>query len=398
MSRPAPPPTSAIDWATLGFTERRVAGQVVCTWRDGAWGAPTWSSEPELKIHAAASCLNYGQQCFEGIKAFRTKAGSVHIFRPHANSARINLSARTASMPTIPQPLFLDALRKAVAGNLEFVPPYGPNASAGALYLRPLLIATGPSLILGPPKEFMFVVWCTPVGSLYGTGGALPAIDAFVLDTFDRSAPNGTGHTKLGGNYAPVFGPTAAAKAQGYPITLHLDSANHTHVDEFSTSNALALASKDGKQTLVVPESPSILRSVTKLSVCDLARRMGWTVERRPLAFDEVKRGDFVEFMAAGTAAGITPVRSISYNTKQPVRKATPSTNDPEADEQAWPEYEDAPDNEVKRIAFGDGKTAGENAVALWKELTSYQCGDLPDEFGWNWPKEGIVAEDAIRA
>ena len=149
-----------------------------------------------------------------------------------------------------------------------------------------------------------------PLCSSYGTGGALPAIDAFVLDTFDRSAPNGTGHTKLGGNYAPVFGPTAAAKAQGYPITLHLDSANHTHVDEFSTSNALALASKDGKQTLVVPESPSILRSVTKLSVCDLARRMGWTVERRPLAFDEVKKGDFVEFMAAGTAA-VSPLASL---------------------------------------------------------------------------------------
>lgn len=151
---------------------------------------------------------------------------------------------------------------------------------------------------------------------------------------------------------------------------------------------------------LVVPESPSILRSVTKLSVCDLARRLGWTVERRPLAFEEVKAGKFQEFMAAGTAAGITPVRSISYNSKAPLRVQPKAAEGPDADEaeQQPPKYEDAPGNEILRIDFGDGQTAGANAVKLWSELTSYQCGDSEDTFGWLWPKEGIMPEDAIKA
>ncbi|PWN39825.1 branched-chain amino acid aminotransferase II [Ceraceosorus guamensis] len=397
--RSATAPTSSIDWTKLGFGDRPVHGQVVVTHKDGKWGEPEWSTSPYLHIHSASAALNYGQQCFEGIKAFRTKSGSVHIFRPHANAHRINLSAQTASMPTIPLPLFLDALRKAVAGNLDYVPPYGPNASGGALYIRPLLLATGPSLILDPPKEFTFVVWVTPVGSLYGTGGNLPAIDAFVLDTFDRSAPMGTGHTKLGGNYAPVFGPTAAAKKRGFPITLHLDSAEHTYIDEFSTSNAIGISTSAGATRLIVPESPSILRSVTKLSVVDIAsKHLGWAVERRPVKFSELAQGSFAEFFAAGTAAGVTPVRSVSYNTKKPVRKELAQDEAADAAEQALPIWEEAPGNEVKKIELGDGQTAGPLSRQMWTELTSFQCGDREDIFGWLWPKEGIVAEDAITA
>lgn len=107
-------------------------------------------------------------------------------------------------MPEVPQSLFLSCLTQVVAGNLAFVPPYSPQASAGALYIRPLLIGTGPRLILDSPDEFTFLVWVSPVGSLYGgPNKGIPAVDAFVLDSFDRTAPKGTGHTKLGGNYAP---------------------------------------------------------------------------------------------------------------------------------------------------------------------------------------------------
>lgn len=149
----------------------------------------------------------------------------------------------------------------------------------------------------------------------YGTGDELPGIDALVLDTFDRCAPMGTGYTKLGGNYAPVFRQSAMAKQAGYPITLHLDSVEHKYIDEFSNSNVLAikvdeesssssLQSSSSNVTLVVPESASILRSVTKLTIVDLAQKtFGWNVQVRKVLFQEVKDGKFKEFMAAGTAA-----------------------------------------------------------------------------------------------
>lgn len=387
--RIATAPSQSVDWARLGFKERDVNGLVRVTWKDGKWGSIEIQKESHINVHAAAPCLNYGQQAFEGIKAFRSATGSVRVFRPQENWVRMNLSARMASMPELPLELFLEAIKVAVAMNLEYVPPYQKNASGGALYIRPLLLATGPNLLLGSPDEFTFLVWVTPVGSLYGSGAEIPAVDGFVLDTFDRTAPMGTGHTKLGGNYAPVFAPTAAAKKQGYAITLHLDSATHTYVDEFSTSNALAVQKQGSETTLVVPESTSILRSVTKLSVVEIAEKLcGWKVELRQVAFDELKQNRFGELMAAGTAAGITPVRSLSYNSHKPQlqhEKLSPE----------GPKYTLPAENEVERIEFGDGKTAGECARRLFDELTSYQCGDQEDKFGWLWPAEGLVAEDA---
>ncbi len=388
--RIATAPSQSVDWNKLGFKEREVNGTVRVTWKDGQWGNITISKDSHLNVHAAAPCLNYGQQAFEGIKAFRNATGSVRIFRPQENWSRMNLSARMASMPELPKELFLEAVKVAVALNLEYVPPYKKNASGGALYIRPLLLATGPSLILGSPDEFTFVVWVTPVGSLYGSGAEIPAVDGLVLDTFDRTAPMGTGHTKLGGNYAPVFGPTANAKKQGYPITLHLDSATHTYIDEFSTSNALAILKEGDQTTLVVPESTSILRSVTKLSVVEIAEKLcGWKVDLRQVAFEELKENKFAEFMAAGTAAGITPVKSMSYNSHKPELVQQEKLS-PEG-----PKYTFPADNKVIRIDFGDGKTAGECSQRLFNELTSYQCGDQEDKFGWLWPAEGVVAEDA---
>jgi branched-chain amino acid aminotransferase len=139
----------------------------------------------------------------------------------------------------------------------------------------------------------------------YAASAELPSIDALVLDTFDRCAPMGTGYTKLGGNYCPVFRQSAMAKEAGYPITLHLDSVEHKYVDEFSNSNVLAIkSSSSSKATLVVPESATILRSVTKLTIVDLARRtLGWDIDVRKVMFEEIKAGAFQEFMAAGTAA-----------------------------------------------------------------------------------------------
>ena len=212
-----------------------------------------------------------------------------------------------------------------VAKNAEFVPPHGLGAS---MYVRPLLLGSGPELGLTPPKEFTFVVYVTPgmtlvvcalsyslVGNYY-TGGIKP-VDALILADFDRgdfilissliiAAPLGTGSAKLGGNYAPVFKPSADAKHAGYPITLHLDSKSRTYIDEFSTSNFVALLEEPSKKTttFVVPESPSILKSVTTKSLVELSKSFGWSVEMRPVPWDEV--ASFSEVAACGTAAVIT--------------------------------------------------------------------------------------------
>jgi branched-chain amino acid aminotransferase len=160
-------PKSTYNWDKVDFSEKAVNGHVQVQWkRETGWGIPEWKTSPYLNLHVAATGINYGQHAFEGIKAFRTKQNSVHIFRPKENSKRINLSARVASMPELPEELFLDCLLKVVAGNLDWVPPYSPQSSKGALYIRPLLLGSGPRLILGPPDEFIFLVWVTPVGSL----------------------------------------------------------------------------------------------------------------------------------------------------------------------------------------------------------------------------------------
>uniref|UniRef100_A0A0K3CG41 FGENESH: predicted gene_6.325 protein n=1 Tax=Rhodotorula toruloides TaxID=5286 RepID=A0A0K3CG41_RHOTO len=316
--------------------------------------------------------LNYGASCFEGLKAFRHEDGQVKLFRPQENAARMNYSAAAISMPEIPEEMFLEACHKAVAKNLHLVPPHAPHGSAGSMYLRPLYFASGPQLALVAPNEFTFIVYVTQTGSLYGTaGGKAPAVDAFVIEDFDRAAPQGTGTYKLAGNYGPALRHMAQAKKNGYPITLHLDSKTRTFVDEFSTSNFAAFkkaSSPVSTPTLVVPKSESILRSVTTKSLMDIAKSFGWNIEHRPLKFQEVVDGTLEEVFACGTAAAITPVRSITYT---------------------------APGGELKKVSLGDGQNAGPNTLKLLAELTGIQAGNREDKFGWTWPSEGVDASKA---
>ncbi|CAO3703281.1 unnamed protein product [Rhizopus stolonifer] len=237
MSKPVTPPSSEIDWTTMGFQYRDLNGFMRYTWtEENGWDQGKFETNPKLDIHMCATGLNYGQQCFEGLKAFRDDQGRVRVFRPQDNAQRMMHSADVGYMPRVPEEIFLEGVRKTVDANLAFVPP---KETGGALYIRPLLFGSGPFIGMGPAPEFTFVVFAMPVGPYY-TGGVKP-VDAIIVEDFDRSAPNGTGSAKLGGNYAPTFGPLFKAKKQGYQLTLHLDSKTHTMIDEFSTSNFVAL-------------------------------------------------------------------------------------------------------------------------------------------------------------
>ncbi|RMZ80748.1 hypothetical protein DV738_g2622, partial [Chaetothyriales sp. CBS 135597] len=351
----------------VGFKVREVNGHIESHFslsgtHSGSWSPPRFVASPYLSVHGMASGLNYGVQVFEGLKAFRAPDGKITIFRPDQNAKRMQLSAAAVSIPPVPEDLFIDAVNKAVAVNAEFVPPHETGA---AMYIRPLLFGSSAQIGLHPPEEFTFVVFVMPTGVYHGTQAA----DALILEDFDRAAPHGTGNVKVGGNYAPVLRHSKAAYAAGYGITLHLDSATRSEIDEFSTSAFLGVKkSDDGKVTVVVPQSQNILKSATSDSTCDIASLvLGYTVERRPIKYEEL--ASLSEVIAAGTAASLVPIKSITLKSK----------ND--------------------KFEFTVGKDNGPGPVTekLLTTLKGIQLGSVPDQFGWNHivtaPPEGFVTD-----
>ena len=276
--------------------------------KTGKWTSPSFVADPYLRIHGMAPGLNYGQQAFEGIKAFRLPGDSqIAIFRPAQNAERMAHSAQVVSIPPVPKDLFLECCKLAVGVNAAYVPPHRTGA---ALYIRPLVFGSSPQLGLSPPEEYTFCVFVVPTGVYHGTH----PVAALVLEEFDRAAPEGTGTAKLGGNYAPVLRWSGKAQQEGFGITLHLDSKTRTEIDEFSTSAFVGVKREGENTTLVVPNSKNVIKSVTSDSVFEIAKSFGWKVERRAVEYEELPT--FSEVMAAGTAAALVPVKSITTRSK----------------------------------------------------------------------------------
>ncbi|KAL4884459.1 aminotransferase [Aspergillus karnatakaensis] len=359
-----PPSVDTIDWNNVGFKVREVNGHIESHYNNTtkSWSPPTLVKSPYLPIHGMAPGLNYGQQAYEGLKAFRHAGDKkITIFRPDRNAARLQRSAAFISIPAVPEDLFLQAVELAVAANAEFVPPHETGA---AMYIRPLVFGSSAQLGLSPPEEYTFVVFVMPTGVYHGSS----AVDALILEDFDRAAPEGTGSAKVGGNYAPVLRHSAKAHGEGYGITLHLDSRTRSEIDEFSTSAMIAVK-KDkvsGAITLVQPDSPNVIDSVTAASVCEIGKRwFGFGVEKRRIPYEELK--EFEEIVAAGTAAALVPIRSITRR----------STGDKF-------EYES-----------GEGAQGGEIAIKLLQTLKGIQLGKVEENLGWNLvvraPPEGFL-------
>lgn len=234
-----------------------------------------------MRIHGMAPGLNYGMQCYEGLKANRHPDNkTIGIFRPQMNAERMQHSASVVSMPRIPVDHFQTCVNLAVSMNATFVPPHSTGAS---MYIRPLLFGSSAQLGLDAPEEYTFAVYVMPTGVYHG----VHPVAALILEDFDRAAPEGTGNAKVGGNYAPVVRHSAQAKHDGYGITLHLDSKTRSEVDEFSTSAFIGIYgapdAADGC-TLVVPDSKNAIKSVTSDSVVEIAKGLGWKTERRPVS------------------------------------------------------------------------------------------------------------------
>ena len=222
-----------IDWKNLPFGYMKTDYNVRCYYRDGKWGQVETSSSEEISIHMAATCLHYGQEAFEGLKAFRCKDGKIRIFRLEENAARLQSTCRGIMMPELPTELFREMCIKVIKMNERFLPPYGEGAS---LYLRPLLIGTGAQVGVKPANEYLFMIFVTPVGP-YFKGGFM-ANPYVITRKYDRSAPLGTGVYKVGGNYAASLRAHTEACAGGqYACEFYLDAKEKKYIDEAGAAN-----------------------------------------------------------------------------------------------------------------------------------------------------------------
>ncbi|TDZ27607.1 Transaminase htyB [Colletotrichum trifolii] len=368
-----PPPVNTIDWSNVGFKVREVNGHIESTYSvtSGQWSPLKFVADPFMRIHGMAPALNYGQQAYEGLKAFRAPGDNqINVFRADKNATRLQHSADVVSMPRVPESLFLEAVKAAVSLNAGYVPPHETGA---AMYIRPQLYGSSAQLGLNPPEEYIFAVFVIPTGVYHGTH----PVNALILDDFDRAAPNGTGHAKVGGNYAPVLRFSDRARNEGYGITLHLDSVKHEEIDEFSTSGFIGVKGEGEDITLVVPDSKCVIDSVTSDSIQHIARSFGWKVEKRVIKYSELPA--FREVMAAGTAAALVPIRSITRRVH-----ASSSQSLVAAGEQERVSSAKEGEETVTYIPASQ-EDAGEICLKLLSTLKGIQLGKIEDKFGWNF-------------
>ncbi|MBQ8779218.1 MAG: branched-chain amino acid aminotransferase [Alistipes sp.] len=329
-----------IDWKNLGFDYVKTNVNARFYYKDGEWSEMEITDDEYIKMHMSTTCLHYGLECFEGLKAFRGVDGKVRLFRADENAKRMQASARKLCLPVPSVEMFVDACREVVSRNIDFVPPYESGAS---LYLRPVLIGSKVGLGVKASPEAMFIVFCSPVGP-YFKGGMKP-IKVVVDRMQDRAAPRGTGDIKAGGNYASSILSGEKAHDMGYSNVMYLDASEHKYIEECGAANFFGI--KNG--TYVTPKSPSILPSITNKSLRTLAEDMGLKVEERPVAVDEL--GEFEEAGACGTAAVISPIESV-YDL----------------------------DTDVK-VTYGS--EVGKVSLALYNSLQDIQYGRAEDKFGW---------------
>ncbi|WP_263484223.1 branched-chain amino acid aminotransferase [Clostridium sp. FP1] len=293
-----------IDWNNLGFTYMKTDLRYVSIWKDGNWDAGNLVEDNNITISEASTAIHYGQQCFEGLKAYRTKDGKIQLFRPDENAKRINRSCNRILMPEIPVEKFIDACIQVVKANEAFVPPYGTGAT---LYLRPYVIGIGDNLGVRTAPEFLFGIFCCPVGA-YFKGGMSP-VNFMISEEFDRAAPHGTGAAKVGGNYAASLLAHVQAVEKGFADCIYLDPATHTKIEEVGAANFFGITNDD---VFVTPKSPSILASITKYSLLHVAKEyLGLKTEERDVLINNLS--EFKEAGACGTAAVISPIGGIEY-------------------------------------------------------------------------------------
>lgn len=331
-----------IAWGELPFGYFKTDYNVRAYNRNGKWGEMEISSSETINIHMAATALHYGQEAFEGLKAFRGKDGKIRLFRWEENAKRMHSSAQGIMMAEVPDELFKKAIMTVIKMNERFVPPYGTGAS---LYVRPLLFGSGPQVGVKPALEYMFVVFVVPVGPYFKEG--FKPVNIQLVRDYDRAAPLGTGHIKVGGNYAASMRPADRARKEGYASVLFLDAKEKKYIDEAGPANFFGIKG----DTYITPDSGTILPSITNMSLRQIAKDIGLKVDLRSVLVEEL--GSFDEAGACGTAAIISPIGKIFDR------------------------------SENKTYEFATNGEAGPISKKLYKTLQGIQLGELEDTHGW---------------
>ncbi|MFX0025839.1 MAG: branched-chain amino acid aminotransferase [Candidatus Hermodarchaeota archaeon] len=332
-----------IDFYSLGFNFIETKIMFVSDYKNGKWDEGKLVPFANFEISPAACILNYGQGIFEGMKALRTKNGEITLFRPELNAQRFNNSADRMLMPNYIPKKFVEAIKEVVRANEEYIPPYD---SGGALYIRPIMIGSGPIVGVKPALEYKVIIFVTPVGPYFPEG--FKGIDLEITKEYTRSAPGGTGAAKTCCNYAGSMLPAKETKERGYAQVIFLDAVHKEYIDEVGTANFFAVING----TLVTPElSGTILPGITRKSILELATmKLGMKVEERDISYKELFEDTCSEAFCAGTAAVITPIKSVVIEDK-------------------------------KRI-FSEGKP-GEITRKLYELLIGIQRLDIEDSFEW---------------
>lgn len=331
-----------MNWKQLGFAYTKTNKIVSSNYLDGEWSTLNLVEEDSLNIHVASTCINYGQAAFEGLKAYRGPDNKVRLFRWEENWKRLNKSADALLMPSIEKDDFKAALVKLINANLEFVPPYESGAT---LYIRPIILGTGPGLGLAASSEYIFTMFCSPVGPYFKDG--FKPVDFVIWRGFDRAAPKGTGNLKIAGNYAGTLKSIKEAQTKGFANVIYLDACEKKYIDECGPANFFAIKG----DVYITPKSASILPSITNDSIIQIAKSIGLKVEQRKVEIEELET--FSEAGACGTAAIITSIGKI-------------------VDQENKKEY-----------VFSKNGQPGEVSSKLYNTLRGIQSGIIKDGFGW---------------
>ena len=321
------------------FTDHMVD---ICWSEHGGWHRPRVQPYGPISLDPSAAVLHYGQEIFEGMKAYRWQDGSIRTFRPEENAKRLQRSAKRMALPELPTEYFLDALKQLIAIDGDWV----PSAPDTSLYIRPFMFAKEAFLGVRPAKKVNYYVIASPAAA-YFSGGLNP-VSIWLSTNYSRAGKGGTGAAKTGGNYAASLVAQQEAYDNGCDQVLFLDSENDRYLEELGGMNVI-LVKKDG--TLITPQSESILAGITRDSILQLAEDRGHTVERRQVTIDEWREGaasgEIVEAFACGTAAVVAPIGLL---------KAT--------------------DFEIRHEST-------EVSLSLREELTGIQYGKVADRHGW---------------
>lgn len=331
-----------MDWKNIGFGYIKTDFNIRCNYADGKWGELEVHTDEYISLHMAATALHYGQESFEGLKAFKGKDGKIRIFRMRDNALRMQDSSDGTLMARVPLEIFEEAVLKAVKLNERFVPPYESGAS---LYIRPVLFGSGAQVGVKPAKEYMFIVFVSPVGPYFK--GGFQTTPFVIMREYDRSAPLGMGKYKVGGNYAASLVAGKRAAELGYSNVFYLDAREKKYIDECGAANFFGIKNN----TYITPKSQSILPSITNKSLMVLANEIGLTVEERQVPVEELST--FEEAGACGTAAVISPIERI-----------------------------DDYDEKITYQFSKDGQP-GPVCTQLYNKLRAIQYGDEPDTHGW---------------